>query len=54
MKCKAISSFCGKVNMAMGEVRELPPPVADDLIRAGLVIPFEDKTEPKKKGGKKK
>ena len=48
MQYKALVSFSGKVSMAMGEVREISDQsLADDLLRAGYIIPLEAKKEEK-------
>ena len=55
----ATTSFSGQVNMAKGKVGEIPDQsVADDLLKAGYIIPYESTEEkveakPKRKGGKK-
>ena len=42
MQYKAIVSFSGKISMAMGQVREISDQsLADDLLRAGYIIPLE-------------
>ena len=39
---KAIVSFSGKISMAKGKVREISDQsLADDLLKAGYIIPFE-------------
>lgn len=43
MKCKAVKNFVGKVNMVVGEVREIENEIATDLIRAGYVVNLEEK-----------
>ena len=56
MLFRANVSFSGIVSMSAGEVRELTPPVSDDLLKAGYIMPFEKKKDEKpktKKGGKK-
>jgi len=49
MQYKAIVSFSGKTSMAMGEVKDISDQsLADDLLRAGHIIPFvTEKEEPK-------
>ena len=38
----ATTSFSGQVNMAKGKVGEIPDQsVADDLLKAGYIIPYE-------------
>lgn len=57
----ATTSFSGQINMTKGKVGEIPDQsLADDLLKAGYVIPYEstekkeEKVEkPKRKGGKK-
>lgn len=45
MQFRAIVSFSGKLSMAMGEVRDISDSsLADDLQRAGYIIPLETKT----------
>lgn len=46
---KALISFCGKVNMTMGEVGEIPDKaLAEDLLRAGYIEAVKvEKTEEK-------
>lgn len=47
MKVKAKASFCGALNMALGEVRDVPEgEVLTDLLRAGLVEPVGDSAAP--------
>ena len=42
MLYKACVSFSGKISMASGTVREISDQsLADDLINAGYIIPFE-------------
>lgn len=56
----ATTSFSGQINMAKGKIGEIPDQsLADDLLKAGYVIPYEstDKKEekvakPKRKGKK--
>lgn len=44
----ATISFSGKINMAKGKVGEIPDQaLADDLLKAGYIVPFES-TEKKK------
>ena len=44
MQYKAIVSFSGKVSMAMGQVRDISDEsLANDLLRAGYIIPLEAK-----------
>lgn len=39
---RAVTSFCGAVSMAEGEVREnLDLSIADDLMRAGYIVKVE-------------
>ena len=51
MQYKAIVSFSGTISMATGQVREISDePLANDLLRAGYIIPLdedpkEEKTE---------
>ena len=48
MRYKALVSFSGKLSMAMGEVREISDQsLADDLLRAGYVVPLEAEKKPK-------
>ena len=51
MLYKAIVSFSGKISMASGGVREITDSsLADDLLRAGYIIPLEaKKLEPQEK-----
>ena len=53
---KAKVSFSGIVSMAAGEVKELTPEIAKDLLKAGYVEevkkPAPAKAENKKKGAK--
>ena len=50
MLYKATVSFSGVVSMAMGEVREISDSsIADDLLRAGHIIPFEADNKPEEK-----
>ena len=54
---KALISFCGKVNMTMGEVGEIPDKaLADDLLKARYIeeIKEEKKEEKKPKKGAKR
>lgn len=40
---RAVKSFCGKVSMGVGEVREIPDSsIADDLVKAGYVVEITD------------
>ena len=52
MKYRAIKNFSGKVNMHVGEEKELDPEVASDLERAGYVVAVKAKAEEAKKGKK--
>jgi hypothetical protein len=55
----ATISFSGKINMAKGKIGEIADQsLADDLLRAGYIIPYEStekkvEAKPKRKGGKK-
>lgn len=52
---KALISFCGKVNMTMGEVGEIPDKtLADDLLRAGYIVPVKDEKPAEAKAEEKK
>ena len=44
MKVRALISFCGKVNMAMGEVAELDPALASDLAKVNYVEILDEPT----------
>ena len=57
----ALVSFSGQINMAKGKIGEIPDQtLADDLVRAGYIIPYEstekkvekkvDKPKKKEKG----
>ena len=48
MKYRALVSFCGEVNMATGEVKELDSKVAKQLLKAGYITEAEEKTRGKK------
>ena len=49
MQYKAIVSFSGKISMAMGQVREISDQsLADDLLRAGYIIPLEARSKEEK------
>lgn len=52
---KALKSFCGTpVSMRMGETREITDSVvANDLLRAGYIVPVEQPTEETAKPAKK-
>ena len=48
MKYKAIVSFSGVISMACGEVGTIADPsLADDLLKAGYIIPYEAEKKPK-------
>lgn len=51
MLYKATCSFSGLISMSMGKVGEIADQtIADDLLKAGYIIPFEaDKKEEKPK-----
>lgn len=55
MQYLAVVSFSGNLSMAKGAIREISDaPLADDLLRAGYIIPFEadkkkDEVKPKTK-----
>lgn len=40
---RAKLTFCGKVNMVRGEVRDIPEDVASDLVKAGYIEDMEAK-----------
>ena len=45
---RAVTSFSGVISMAMGEVREISDPlIAEDLLKAGYIMEFEQKKETK-------
>lgn len=44
MRYKATVSFTGVVSMAVGEVKEIASPVAENLVKVGYIIPL-DKAE---------
>ena len=49
MKIEALTSFCGVLSMAKGEVREYSnEAVLADLISAGYVKEIKDEPEPRK------
>ena len=48
MKVKALVSFCGKISMAEGEVRDIEDlSLVTDLKESGYIEPLEDKKEKK-------
>ena len=52
---RAVTSFSGVISMAMGEVREISDPlIAEDLLKAGYIMEFEQKKETKPKAKPKK
>ena len=53
MQYKAIVSFSGKVNMVCGEVKELDLSIANDLLKAGYIIPLEADAKEKPKTKRK-
>ena len=49
MKVRALISFTGTFSMARGEVREISDQsLADDLLRAGYIIPLEARSKEEK------
>jgi hypothetical protein len=55
MKYKALVSFCGKVSMAMDEVREISDQsIADDLLKAGLIMEMKADKKKETKSRKRK
>ena len=44
MICKVITSFCGAVNGTRGQVIDLTDEQAEDLKRAGYVVPVAGRT----------
>lgn len=49
MRYKAIISFSGIVSMAMGDVSEITDTsIANDLLKAGYIIPLDEQSETKK------
>lgn len=44
MICKVITSFCGVVNGARGQIIDLTDEQAEDLKRAGYVVPVAGRT----------
>lgn len=48
----ALVSFCGTISMAEGEVRDIDPSLAEDLLKAGYIKPVEEE-KPKKAVRKK-
>lgn len=44
MICKVITSFCGAVNGARGQIVDLTDEQAEDLTRAGYVVPVAGRT----------
>ena len=45
MKVKALVSFCGKVSMGKGEVREVTyQDILKDLLKAGYVVEVKEET----------
>lgn len=48
MKVKALVSFCGKISMAEGEVRDIEDlSLVNDLKESGYIEPLEEKKEKK-------
>lgn len=55
MKIKAKISFCGKVSLSMGEIKDVDDAAALDLIKAGLAEEVADEvSEPAKPSAKAK
>ena len=53
MQYKALVSFSGKIAMAMGQVEEISDlSLANDLLKAGYIIPFEADNKAKTEGAK--
>ena len=53
MRVKATRSFCGLVNMASGEIKDIDDSLAKELIKANHVIEYKEDKPKKKKGAKK-
>ena len=50
MMYKATVSFCGKISMRMGEVRDISDPsIVKDLLRAGYIEEIKEKKRKEKK-----
>lgn len=49
MKYRALKSFCGKINMGIGEEREIEKSLAESLVKIGYLEPTEVEEKPKKK-----
>lgn len=49
---KALVSFSGVVSMAAGEVRDIDPSVAADLLKAGYIEEVKEVKERKKRSPK--
>ena len=52
MKIIALTGFAGKESMAMGQVKDIPDPIALDLIKAGYAEKVEGDNNGKSKVSK--
>lgn len=54
MKYKATTSFSGIISMGTGEIRDISnPPVEQDLLNAGYIVPVEEEKKTTKTASKK-